>query len=143
MASLNKVEIIGNLGRDPEMKYMPSGDAIANIAVATSMKWKDKNTGDQKEETEWHRISFFGKLAEIVGKYCTKGTSIYVEGRLKTRKYQKDGVDHYSTEIIGEKLLMLGGKPEGAGQGGQRPASAPAPRPAPKPAADDFDDIPF
>lgn len=147
MASLNKVEIIGNLGRDPDMKYMPSGDAIANIAVATSMKWKDKE-GTPKEETEWHRISFFGKLAEIVGKYCVKGSSVYIEGRLKTRKYtDKDGVEKYATEIIADKLLMLGGRPEGAGAAPaqqQRQAPAPAARPAPKPNFSDMDDdIPF
>ena len=166
MASVNKVIIVGNLGRDPEMRYMPSGDAIANIAVATSYKSKDRNTGEQKELTEWHRISFFGKMAEIVGQYLKKGSSIYVEGRLQTRKYtDKDGVEKYATDIVAENMQMLGGR-QGMGGDSQgddsagsydnsRPAqSAPAPRqqpaaparPAPKPApnfSDMDDDIPF
>jgi single-strand DNA-binding protein len=111
MASVNKVIIVGNLGRDPEIRYMPSGDAIANIAVATSFKSKDKNTGEQKEITEWHRISFFGRLAEIVGQYLKKGSSVYVEGRLQTRKYtDKDGVEKYATDIIAQEMQMLGGR---------------------------------
>ena len=123
MASVNKVIIVGNLGRDPEMRHMPSGDALANIAVATSYKSKDKQTGEAKEVTEWHRISFFGRLAEIVGQYLKKGSSVYVEGRLQTRKYtDKDGVEKYATEIVAEKMEMLGSKD------GQ--ASAPAPAPA-------------
>ena len=164
MASVNKVIIVGNLGRDPEIRYMPSGDAIANIAVATSYKSKDRNTGEQKELTEWHRISFFGRLAEIVGQYLKKGSSVYVEGRLQTRKYtDKDGVEKYATDIIAEQMQMLGGR---QGMGGDsmddgggsyensRPAApaprpqqqAPAARPAPKPApnfSDMDDDIPF
>lgn len=109
MASVNKVIIVGNLGRDPELRHMPSGDAIANIAVATSYKSKDRSTGEQKETTEWHRISFFGRLAEIVGEYMKKGSSIYVEGRLQTRKYtDKDGVEKYATDIIAESMKMLG-----------------------------------
>jgi single-strand DNA-binding protein len=163
MASVNKVIIVGNLGRDPEIRYMPSGDAIANIAVATSYKSKDKNTGEQKELTEWHRISFFGRLAEIVGQYLKKGSSVYVEGRLQTRKYtDKDGVEKYATDIIAETMQMLGGR-QGMGgddmdagggydappqrQAPQRQAPpAPAARPAPKPApnfSDMDDDIPF
>jgi single-strand DNA-binding protein len=145
MASVNKVIIVGNLGRDPEMRYMPSGDAIANIAVATSYKSKDKNTGEAKESTEWHRISFFGRLAEIVGQYLKKGSSVYVEGRLQTRKYtDKDGVEKYATDIVAESMQMLGGRPEGGGQGA--PAPQPAPPPGPKPApnfSDMDDDIPF
>ena len=171
MASVNKVIIVGNLGRDPEIRYMPSGDAIANIAVATSYKSKDRNTGEQKELTEWHRISFFGRLAEIVGQYLKKGSSVYVEGRLQTRKYtDKDGVERYATDIIAENMQMLGGRQGmgggdsyggddsygGGGGGGydappSRPAPrqappAPAARPQPKPAAnfsDMDDDIPF
>jgi single-strand DNA-binding protein len=163
MASVNKVIIVGNLGRDPEIRYMPSGDAIANIAVATSYKSKDKNTGEQKELTEWHRISFFGRLAEIVGQYLKKGSSVYVEGRLQTRKYtDKDGVEKYATDIIAETMQMLGGRQGMGGDGGmdeggydappqrqapQRQApAAPAARPAPKPApnfSDMDDDIPF
>ncbi|NYS35055.1 single-stranded DNA-binding protein, partial [Streptococcus danieliae] len=114
MASVNKVIIVGNLGRDPEIRYMPSGDAIANIAVATSYNHKDRNTGESKELTEWHRITFFGRLAEIVGQYLKKGSSVYVEGRLQTRKYtDKDGVERYATDIIAEQMQMLGG-PAGA-----------------------------
>jgi single-strand DNA-binding protein len=166
MASVNKVIIVGNLGRDPEIRYMPSGDAIANIAVATSYKSKDRNTGEQKELTEWHRISFFGRLAEIVGQYLKKGSSVYVEGRLQTRKYtDKDGVEKYATDIIAEQMQMLGGRQGMGGDAGggmddgggydapqqrqapQRQAPpAPAPRPAPKPApnfSDMDDDIPF
>ena len=163
MASVNKVIIVGNLGRDPEIRYMPSGDAIANIAVATSYKSKDRNSGEQKELTEWHRISFFGRLAEIVGQYLKKGSSVYVEGRLQTRKYtDKDGIERYATEIIAENMQMLGGR-QGMGgadmdEGGSyeaparpaaRPAAAPAApaaRPAPRPApnfSDMDDDIPF
>ena len=164
MASVNKVIILGNLGRDPEIRYMPSGDAIANIAVATSYKSKDKNTGEQKEVTEWHRISFFGRLAEIVGQYLKKGSSVYVEGRLQTRKYtDKDGVEKYATDIVAENMQMLGGRAGMGGDGGgmddgggydapaprQAPRQAPpapAARPAPKPApnfSDMDDDIPF
>jgi len=168
MASVNKVIIVGNLGRDPEIRYMPSGDAIANIAVATSYRSKDRNTGEQKELTEWHRISFFGRLAEIVGQYLKKGSSVYVEGRLQTRKYtDKDGIEKYATDIIAENMQMLGGRGDtgggmGGGMGGgddmgydappARPAPRPqaAPAPAPRPAArpapnfsDMDDDIPF
>jgi len=156
MASVNKVIIVGNCGRDPEMRYMPSGDAIANLAVATSYKSKDKNTGEQKELTEWHRISFFGRLAEIVGQYIKKGSSIYIEGRLQTRKYtDKDGVEKYATDIIAETMQMLGGKQgddSSAGQQGyqggtgQRDTPKPAARkPAPDadPFAVDDSDIPF
>ncbi len=138
MASVNKVIIVGNLGRDPEVRNMPSGDAIANIAVATSYKSKDRNTGEQKELTEWHRIAFFGRLAEIVGQYLKKGSSIYVEGRLQTRKYtDKDGVERYATDIIAESMQMLGNAGNGAGHhagddsGHAEPAAAPAPTPAP------------
>jgi single-strand DNA-binding protein len=164
MASVNKVIIVGNLGRDPEIRYMPSGDAIANIAVATSYKSKDRQTGEQKELTEWHRISFFGRLAEIVGQYLKKGSSVYVEGRLQTRKYtDKDGIERYATDIIAENMQMLGGRQGMGGDSGmgmddgggyepqQRPAPrqappAPAARPQPKPApnfSDMDDDIPF
>lgn len=150
MASVNKVIIVGNLGRDPEIRYMPSGDAIANIAVATSYKSKDRNTGEQKELTEWHRISFFGRLAEIVGQYLKKGSSVYVEGRLQTRKYiDKDGVEKYATDIVAEQMQMLGGR-QGAGSDGMDSgygAPAPALRPVPSPRLGSFsdvdDDIPF
>jgi single-strand DNA-binding protein len=131
MASVNKVIIVGNLGRDPEVRYMPSGDAIANIAVATSYKSKDRNTGEQKEITEWHRISFFGRLAEIVGEYMKKGSSIYVEGRLQTRKYtDKDGVERYATDIIAESMQMLGNASGGADHHDDHAQQAPARPPA-------------
>ena len=165
MASVNKVIIVGNLGRDPEIRYMPSGDAIANIAVATSYKSKDRNTGEQKELTEWHRISFFGRLAEIVGQYLRKGSQVYVEGSLRTRKWtDKDGIEKFTTEIRADQMQMLGSR-QGAGDDGHESALAPAPArraappagrqpaPAPRPPApshppstgfDDMDDdIPF
>jgi single-strand DNA-binding protein len=166
MASVNKVILVGNLGRDPEIRYLPSGEQVANVTIATSSKYKNK-TGEMVEETEWHRVTFFGKLAEIVGQYLKKGRSVYVEGRIKTRKYtDKDGVEKYATDIIANEMQMLGSR-EGAGEpsgeeGGYdnaarrpaapprvaAPAAAPAPRqaPAPRPASgfDDMDDdIPF
>ena len=162
MASVNKVIIVGNLGRDPETRYMPSGDAITNIAVATTDSWKDKASGEKKEQTEWHRISAFGKLAEIMGQYLKKGSQVYIEGSLRTRKYtDKDGIERYATEIRADTMQMLGSR---QGMGGSAPAddsygSAPAPRqstggsggaprgaPASKPApnfSDMDDDIPF
>ena len=116
MASINKVIIVGNLGRDPENRYMPSGEQVTSIAVATTDRWRDKETGDLKEQTEWHRISFFGKLAEIAGQYLKKGSQVYVEGRIGTRKYtDRDGIERYATEIIGDRMQMLGGKPEQSG----------------------------
>jgi single-strand DNA-binding protein len=161
MASVNKVILIGNLGRDPEVRYAPSGSAICNVTLATTRSWKNKDSGERQEETEWHRIVFYDRLAEIAGEYLKKGKSVYVEGRLKTRKWtDKDGVEKYTTEIIAQEMTMLGsreggGAPAGDDEGGglePRPArSAPAPRaPAGKPAAksstgfDDMDDdIPF
>ncbi len=118
MASVNKVILVGNLGADPEIRYMPSGDAIANIRLATTDRYKDKASGEFKEATEWHRVAFFGRLAEIVGEYLKKGSSVYIEGRLRTRKWQgQDGQDRYSTEIVAEQMQMLGGR-GGAGGGG-------------------------
>lgn len=160
MASVNKVIIVGNLGRDPETRYMPSGDAVTNITVATTDRYRDKQSGDMKEATEWHRIAFFGKLAEIAGQYLKKGSQVYVEGSLRTRKYtDKDGVEKYATEIRADSMQMLGSRQsQGAGggddynpgnYGGSRPsapAAAPASRPAPAktPSFDDLDDdIPF
>jgi single-strand DNA-binding protein len=160
MASVNKVILIGNLGRDPETRYMPEGGAITNISIATTDKWKDKN-GEMQEKTEWHRVAFFGKLAEIAGEYLKKGSQVYVEGRLQTRKWQdKDGQDKYTTEIVANVMQMLGSR-QGMGggdrgdaggeraQGGERSQGG-LPRPAAsKPAGkggkfDDFeDDIPF
>ena len=121
MASVNKVILVGNLGRDPETRYLPSGDAVANISIATSEKWKDKS-GEMQEHTEWHRVAFFGKLAEIAGEYLKKGSSVYVEGRIRTRKWQdKEGQDKYSTEIVADRMQMLGGRGGGGGSGGSEP----------------------
>lgn len=112
MASVNKVILVGNLGKDPETRYLPNGDAVTNITVATSESWKDKN-GDKKESTEWHRVSMFKKLAEIAAEYLKKGSSVYIEGRIQTRKWQdKEGQDRYSTEIVADRMQMLG-KPQG------------------------------
>ncbi|GKS85832.1 single-stranded DNA-binding protein [Acidovorax sp. SUPP1855] len=151
MASVNKVIIVGNLGRDPEMRTFPSGDQVANVAIATTDRWRDKNTGENKEATEWHRVVFNGRLAEIVAQYLRKGSQVYVEGSLRTRKWtDQAGVEKYSTEIRADSLQMLGGK-QGDG-GGHAPAPAPRqqqrPAPAPAPRAssgfeDMYDDIPF
>ncbi|TCV83778.1 single-stranded DNA-binding protein [Sulfurirhabdus autotrophica] len=118
MASVNKVILVGNLGKDPEVRYMPSGEAIANITVATTDSWKDKS-GEKQERTEWHRVAFFGKLAEIAGEYLKKGSQVYVEGRLQTRKWQdKEGQDRYTTEIVADRMQMLGSRSGGgAGMG--------------------------
>lgn len=148
MASVNKVILVGNLGADPETRYQTSGDAITNIRLATTDKWKDKASGEMKEATEWHRIAFFGRLAEVAGEYLKKGSQVYIEGRIRTRKYQdKDGNDRYSTEIIGDRMQMLGSR---AGSGEPRePAESKGeskPAAAKKPAGkfDDMeDDIPF
>jgi single-strand DNA-binding protein len=156
MASVNKVILIGNLGRDPETRYMPDGGAITNVSVATTEQWKDKN-GEKQEKTEWHRVAFFGKLAEIAGEYLKKGSQVYVEGRLQTRKWQdKDGQDKYTTEIVANVMQMLGsrqgmggGAPDRDAGGGEASGSRPsaASKPAAKAAGgkfDDFeDDIPF
>ena len=160
MASINKVILIGNLGRDPEVRYTPNGSAVCNVSVATTRNWKNKDSGERMEETEWHRVVFFDRLAEIAGEYLKKGRSVYVEGRLKTRKWQdKDGVEKYTTEIIAEEMKMLGGR-EGMGGGAddggepsgygnrQQPASRPAAaaKAAPKSSTgfDNMDDdIPF
>lgn len=149
MASVNKVIIVGNLGADPEVRYLPSGDAVANVRVATTDRYKDKASGDYKEMTEWHRISFFGRLAEIVSEHLKKGSSVYVEGRIRTRKWQgQDGQDRYSTEIIADQMQMLGsrnsgGRGDSGGYGGnadfeegtRRQSAAPASRSAPSQAA--------
>ena len=111
MASINKVILIGNLGKDPELKFLQSGQPVANFSIATSEKWKDKSTGETKEQTEWHNIIMFGKLAEIAGQYLKKGSSVFIEGRLQTRKWQdKNGQDRYTTEIIANEMKMLGGR---------------------------------
>ena len=168
MASVNKVILIGNLGRDPEVRYAPSGSAICNVTIATSRQWKNKDSGERQEETEWHRVVFYDRLAEIAGEYLKKGKSVYIEGRLKTRKWtDKEGAERYTTEIIAQEMTMLGSREGGGASGGNmgadegvggmparsappaRSASAPAAKPATKPAAsstgfDDMDDdIPF
>lgn len=152
MPSLNKVMLIGNLGRDLEVRYMPNGDAVANVALATAESWKDKN-GDKQEKTEWHRVIFFGRQAEIAGEYLKKGSQIYIEGRLQTRKWNdKDGNERYTTEIVADRMQMLGSRSGNANGGNDTPQQqAPRQRPAAyntqqqKPAnfADFEDDIPF
>jgi single-strand DNA-binding protein len=145
---VNKVILIGNLGQDPEVKYMPNGGAVTNVTVATSETWKDKNTGEQKENTEWHRVVFFRRLAEIAGEYLKKGSKVYIEGKLQTRKWQdQQGNDRYTTEIIANEMQMLdsrgggGGSNMGGGDYNQAPSQ---PAPAPAGGMDDFDDdIPF
>ena len=146
---INKVILVGNLGRDPEMRYTPNGAAVANVTIATSDSWKDKQTGEQQERTEWHRVVFFNRLAEIVGEYLKKGSQVYVEGRLQTRKWQdQGGQDRYTTEIVANEMQMLGGR-GGGGGGMAAPADDPGfdqspPAQKAQPAADDFDDdIPF
>jgi len=163
MASVNKVILIGNLGRDPEVRYAPSGSAICNVTIATSRQWKDKTSGEKQEETEWHRVVFYDRLAEIAGEYLKKGRSVYIEGRLQTKKYtDKDGVEKYSTEIVGDRMQLLGSREgggggdaefsgggggaarrEGGGGGGGGGGSS-KPAGAAKKNVDDFDDdIPF
>lgn len=116
---VNKAILVGNLGRDPEIRYSPSGAAVANVSIATTDAWKDKNTGEQQERTEWHRVVFFGRLAEIVGEYLKKGSQVYVEGRLQTRKWQdKEGNDRFTTEIVANEMQMLGGRGGGGGGAG-------------------------
>ncbi len=165
MASINKVILIGNLGRDPEVRYTPNGAAICNVSLATTRNWKDKNSGEKVEETEWHRVVFYDRLAEIAGEYLKKGRPVYVEGRLKTRKWaDKDGIEKFTTEIIASEMQLLGGREGMGGPGGEeggsgggysrqapaaRPAAPAAARPAPAPSKassgfDDMDDdIPF
>ena len=164
MASVNKVILVGNLGRDPEVRYSVEGTAICNLSLATTSSWKDKTSGERREEVEWHRVVMYSRLAEIAGEYLKKGRSIYIEGRLKTRKWQdKDtGADRYSTEVVADQMQMLGGREDGGGAGGggyddapRQQRTAPAQRPAPQqravqqqsaPAAnlaDMDDDIPF
>jgi len=163
MASVNKVIVVGNLGRDPEMRTFPSGDQVANVTIATTDRWKDKQTGEMKEATEWHRVVFNGRLAEIVGQYLRKGSQVYVEGSLRTRKWtDKDGLEKYTTEIRADQMQMLGSRQGMGGPGGDdgggyeaprqsAPARAPAAAPRQAPAAsktasgfDDMDDdIPF
>jgi single-strand DNA-binding protein len=122
---INKVILIGNLGKDPDTRYMPSGGAVTNVTIATSETWKDKNTGEQQERTEWHRVVFFNRLGEIAGEYLKKGSKVYVEGSLRTRKWEKEGVDMYTTEIVASEMQMLDSRVSGGH--GERPAvSAPS-----------------
>ena len=145
MASVNKVILVGNLGADPETKYMPNGDAVANIRLATTESWKDKASGEKKEITEWHRVVFYRKLAEIVGQYLKKGSSVYIEGRIRTRKWQdKEGQERYTTEIEANEMQMLGGKPAGdSAQSQQKPQQRNAQGAQGGGMADMDDDIPF
>jgi len=158
MASVNKVILVGNLGRDPEVRYSPDGAAICNLSIATTSNWKDKNSGERREETEWHRIVFYNRLAEIAGQYLRKGRSVYIEGRLKTRKWQdkNTGQDRYTTEIVGDQMQMLGGRDNdgesnnsygGNEYGGMPRQQAPRPQATPAPTATNLadmeDDIPF
>jgi single-strand DNA-binding protein len=142
---LNKVQIIGRVGKDPEVRYATNGDAIANFTVATSERYKDKQTGEAVEKTEWHNVSAFRRLGEIVGEYVRKGSLIYIEGKIQTRKYEKDGIERYATSIVASEMKMLGGKSEGQQQQGQpRPATrAPASQPQGSGFDDMDDDIPF
>ena len=155
---INKVIVVGNLGNDPDTRYMPSGGAVTNLSIATSESWKDKQSGEQKERTEWHKVAMFGRLAEIAAEYLRKGSQVYIEGKLRTRKWQdRDGNDRYTTEIIADEMQMLGGRGGaggGAGSGGGgnygggQPASGGGQQggnnPPPQSSPDDFDDdIPF
>jgi len=153
---INKVIIVGNLGGDPETRYMPSGSAVTNLTVATNESWKDKATGEQKDRTEWHKVAMFNRLAEVAAEYLRKGSQVYIEGKLRTRKWQdKSGQDRWTTEIVADEMQMLGGRGgsggsggSGSGGGGSAPMSSPSesgPSSAPpQPGPDDFDDdIPF
>jgi single-strand DNA-binding protein len=159
---INKVILVGNLGRDPETRYMPSGGAVTNVSIATSKGWKDRDSGEQKERTEWHRIVFFNKLAEIAGEYLKRGSKVYIEGELRTRDWEKDGQKHYTTEVVASEMQMLdsrgdmgggvsssGGQDSGQGGGpsaggsGSSGSSSPADDFGPPPSDDFDDDIPF
>ena len=161
---INKVILVGNLGRDPETRYMPSGGAVTNVSIATSKGWKDRDSGEQKERTEWHRIVFFNKLAEIAGEYLKRGSKVYIEGELRTRDWEKDGQKHYTTEVVASEMQMLdsrgemsgagsltggqggGGGPSSSGSVGSQVgggSSAPADDFGPPPSDDFDDDIPF
>lgn len=144
MSGINKVILIGNLGKDPEVRYTQDGTAIANITVATSESWKDKNTGEKKEKTEWHNVVCFRKLAEICGEYLKKGSKVYIEGKLQTDKYDKDGQTHYSTKIVGNVMQMLDSRANPAGETADRGRRDPGAAPGAGSVAPDFnDDIPF
>jgi single-strand DNA-binding protein len=143
---INKVILVGNLGQDPEVKYMPSGGAVCNVSLATTDSWKDKSSGERQERTEWHRVVLFNRLAEIAGEYLRKGSQVYIEGRLQTRKWQdKEGQERYTTEIVASDMQMLGGRGSGAGfdEGSAQPTGSAQPRRQEAPAEDFDDDIPF
>jgi len=143
---INKVILVGNLGQEPETRYMPSGSAVTNISVATSESWKDKESGDQVDRTEWHRVAFFNRLAEIAGEYLHKGSQVYIEGRLRTRKWQdREGHDRYTTEIIADQMQMLGSRGGASQSSFQKSSESPAAQPtgAPQPEPEFDDDIPF
>lgn len=141
---INKAIIVGTVGKDPEIKYTQSGSAVANVSVATNESWKDKNTGQQVEKTEWHRIVIFGKLAEIAGEYLKKGQQVYFEGKIQTRKWQgQDGQDRYTTEIVANEMQMLGGLPDSQARQPAPPPSGKVPDKYAQPNDDKFDDIPF
>lgn len=153
MASVNKVILVGNLGQDPETRYLPNGEAVTNVSIATTETWKDRTSGERQEKTEWHRVTFYRRLAEVAGEYLQKGSQIYVEGRLQTRKWQdKEGNDRYTTEIIANEMKMLGSRPRGdSDDDGEERRPAPARKKASPPSAgrrdggiaDMDDDIPF
>jgi single-strand DNA-binding protein len=142
MKGINKAIVVGNLGQDPEIRYTANGKAVANISIATSESWKDKSSGEQQEKTEWHKIVAWGRLAEIIGEYLKKGSQVYIEGKLQTRKWQDDGgIDRYTTEIVAHEMQMLGSRQDGQQQGSRTQGNTPSAAP---PAPDDFDDdIPF
>ena len=142
MSGLNKVMLIGRLGRDPELRYTPNGLAIANFSIATSEEWKDKNSGEKKERTEWHRIVVFGKLGELCGEYLAKGRQVYIEGRLQTRSWEKDGVTKYTTEIVASDIQFLGSK-DSAGESGSYTNNQAPDIPSPPASETKDDDIPF
>ena len=142
---INKVILVGNLGADPETRYMPSGSAVTNLSVATSESWKDKQTGEQKDRTEWHKVAMFNRLAEIAAEYLRKGSQVYIEGKIRTRKWQdRDGNDRWTTEIIADEMQMLGGRGGGGGSAPMSSGPGSSSSPPPQPGPDDFDDdIPF
>ena len=140
---INKVILVGNLGRDPEIRYTPSGMAVANFSVATTEKWKDKQSGEMQERTEWHRIVAWGRLGEICGEYLSKGRQVYIEGKLQTRQWEKDGVTRYTTEVVASEMKMLGSKSQGDGYRPSDSSTAPEYSGPPLPGTQDDDDIPF
>lgn len=142
MRGVNKAIIIGSVGQDPEIRYSAAGKAICNISVATNEEWKDKATGQKQSKTEWHRIVAFDRLAEIMGEYLRQGSSVYIEGKLQTRKWEKDGQTHYSTEIVAEQLQMLGGKPQEGAAPQSKPAAQPRSAPPAQQSAPELDGFP-